>query len=267
MLVSALNDANVYLHLLKLSHNGIGSEGARVVLDDLNCRQDIEELVLVSNGIEGAVWGGLKYWINLKTLYVSRNAIDVPSLLDGIVGTSQNCVGQPCINLQVLHVSYCEMDSPETKALIDGLKLCTGLHELNLSRNKVDKEGVVELCGGLKCWHKLKELQMFGVGIGEDSVVVLAKGLQNCKALEVINLSYNGIGADGAIILANCLKNCNALRAIKLEQSKIGSEGALALVEKLKSWPNLENLYLSNNGIESETMTRLATLSVVKLYY
>ena len=65
VLVSALNDANVHLHLLGLSDNYIGSEGARVVLDDLNCRQDIEMLHLGVNCIEGAVWGGLKYWTNL----------------------------------------------------------------------------------------------------------------------------------------------------------------------------------------------------------
>ena len=99
VLVSALNDANVHLRLLHLSDNDIGSEGARVVLDDLNCRQDIEEFKLSSNNIVGAVWGGLKYWTNLKTLDVISNAIDVPSLLDGIVGTSQNFIRQPCFNL------------------------------------------------------------------------------------------------------------------------------------------------------------------------
>ena len=65
-------------------------------------------------------------WTQVKKLDVSWNAIDVPSLLDGIVSTSQNGIRQPCINLQVLDVSQCQMDSPETKALIDGLKLCTG---------------------------------------------------------------------------------------------------------------------------------------------
>ena len=210
VLVSALNDANVHLHILDLSDNDIGSEGARVVLDDLNCRQDIDELLLRNNNIVGAVLGGLKYWTNLKALYVSLNAIDVLSLLDGIVGTSQNCIRQPCIDLQVLDVSHCQMDSPETKELIDGLKLCTGLHELDLSGNNVGMEGVVELCDGLKCWHELKDLQMARVGIGGESAVVLAKGLQNCKALEMINLSSNSIGPDGAIILANCLKNCSA---------------------------------------------------------
>ena len=265
VLVSALNDANVHLRLLKLSKNNIGSEGARVVLDDLNCRQDIADLNLGYNYIEGAVWGGLKYWTNLKSLELSSNAIHVPSLIDGIVSTSQNCIRQPCIDLQVLDVSHCQMDSPETKALIDGLKLCTGLHELNLSGNNVGMEGVIELCDGLKCWHELKDLQMARVGIGGESAVVLAKGLQNCKALEMINIPNNSIGADGAIILANCLKYCSALRLMHIERNKIGSEGALALVEKLKSWPKLKKLYLGNNGIESETKTRLATFSVVKI--
>ena len=263
VLVSALNDANVHLRLLMLNRNRIGSEDARVVLDDLNCRQDIEVLHLGVNCIEGAVWGGLKYWTNLTTLDIRWNTIDVPSLLDGIVSTSQNFIRQPCINLQVLSVSHCEMDSPETKALIDGLKLCTGLHELDLSGNKVGMDGVVELCDGLKCWHELKDLDMDGVGIGGDSAVLLAEGLQNCKALGTIDLSRNSIGAVGAIILANGLKNCSALRAIDLQSNEIGSEGALALVEKLKSWPNLDDLNLSNNGIESETKNRLATLSVV----
>ena len=265
VLVSALNDANVHLRLLALNTNYIGGEGARVLLDDLNCRQDIADLNLGYNYIEGEVWGGLKYWINLKTLDVSGNAIDVPSLLDDIVGTSQNCIGQPCINLQVLDVSHCQMESPETKALIDVLKLCTGLQELDLSGNNVGMEGVVELREGLKSWHQLKNLRMDGVGIGGDSVVVLAEGLQNCKALEVISLSRNSIGADSAIILANGLKNCSALRFIYLNRSKIGSEGALALVEKLKSWPSLKGLYLVFNGIESETKTRVTTFSVVKL--
>ena len=260
VLVSALNDANVHLHSLSLSSNGIGSEGARVVLDDLNCRQDIEVLNLGSNDIKGAVFGGLKYWTNLKKLDVSSNTIDVPSLLE-------NCIRQRCINLQVLNVESCKMDSLETKALIDCLKLCTGLHELNLGWNEVDKEGVVELCEGLKCWHKLKELHILvlGIGVGGDRIVILAKGLQNCKALEMIDLSSNSIGADGASTLANGLKNCSALRVIDIRNNEIGSEGALALVEKLKSWPNLENLYLRDNGIESETKTRLATLSVVQI--
>ena len=265
VLVSALNDAKVQLRSLDLTNNDIGSEGARVLLGDLNCRQDIEVLILRDNGIQWSVWGGLKYWTNLKTLDVGDNAIDVPSLLDGIVSTSQNCIRKPYINLQVLKVSDCQMDSPETTALIDGLKLCTGLHELDLSFNKVGMEGVVELCDGLKHWHQLQNLNMAGVGIGEDSAIVLAKDLQNCKALEMIDLSNNGIGANGAIILANCLKNCSALSVIDLKSNEIGSEGALALVEKLKSWPKLEGLYLSNNGIESETMTRLATFSLVNL--
>ena len=263
VLVSALNNANIHLRVLWLNRNDFGSEGARVLLDDLNCRQDIEELSLGVNDIEGAVWGGLKYWTNLTTLHIRWNTIDVPSLLGGIVSTSQNFIRQPCIHLQVLDVCHCEMDSAETKALIDGLKLCTGLHELDLSENKVGMDGVVELCDGLKCWHELKDLQMANVGIDGDSAVLLAEGLQNCKALETIDLSSNSIGANSAIILANGLKNCSALRAINLESNEIGSEGTLALVEKLKSWPNLDDLNLSNNGIESETKTRLATLSVV----
>ena len=257
VLVSGLNDANVHLRSLNLADNEIGGEGARVLLGDLNCRQDIEMLVLVSSVIEGAVWGGLKYWTNLKTLYISGNAIDVPSLLDGIVG-SQNCIGQPCINLQGLDVSYSEMDPPETKALIDGLKLCTELHKLDLSGNNVGMEGIVELCDGLKCWHQLEELHILNVGIGGDSVVVLAEGLQNCKALKMIDLSNNSIGANGAIVLADGLKNCSALRVIDISSNEIGSEGALALVEKLKSWPNLGYLYLSGNGIEPETKTGLS---------
>ena len=265
LLVSALNDANVHLRLLGLNGSDIGGEGARVVLDDLNCRQDIADLILGYNYIEGAVWGGLKYWTNLKSLELSSNAIAVPSLIDGIVSTSQNCIRQPCIDLQELDVSHCQMESPETKALIEGLKLCTGLHELNLSGNNVGMEGVVELCDGLKRWHGLKELQMARVGIGVDIAVVLAKGLQNCKALEMINIPNNSIGTDGAIILANCLKNCSALRVMHIERNKIGSKGALALVEKLKSWPKLKKLYLGYNGIESETMTRLATFSVVQI--
>ena len=264
VLVSSLNDANVHLHLLNLSDNNIDSEGARVVLDDLNCRQDIEVLYLDINYIEGAVWGGLKYWTNLKTLDISSNTIDVPSLLDGIVGTSQNCIRQRCINLQVLNVSGCQMHSSETKELIDGLKLCTGLQELDLSSNNVGMDGVVELCDGLKSWHQLKDLHMDDLGIGVDSVVVLAEGLQNCKALERINIPSNSIGADGAIILANGLKNCSALLVIDIRNNEIGSEGALALVEKLKSWPNLKNLDLRNNGVESETKTRLATLVKVE---
>ena len=265
VLVSALNDANVHLRLLELSDNDILSKGARVVLDDLNCCQDIEVLDLSNNLIEEAVWGRLKFWTNLKTLHVSSNAIDVPSLLDGIVSTSKIFIRQPCINLQVLDVSYCQMNSPKIKALIDSLKLCTGLQKLDLSGNRVGMEGVVELCDGLKCWHELKDLQMAHVGIGGDSLVVLAEGLQNCKALESIALSRNRIGAEGAIILADCLKYCNALRVIHIERSKIGSEGALALVEKLKSWPKIENLYLCNDGIEFETMIRLASFSVVKI--
>ena len=264
VLVSAFNDANVHLLVLKLVDNDIGSEGARVVLDDLNCRQDIEVLALAVNGIVGAVWGGLRYWTNLKILDVSSNAIDVPSLLDGIVGTFQKCIRQPCINLQVLNVSNCHLDSPETKALIEGLKLCTGLHELDLSLNNVSLEGVIELCEGLKCWNELKDLQMARVGIGGESAVVLAKGLQISKALEVIDLSSNSIGSNGAIALANCLKNCSVLHVINLQSNEIGSEGALALVKKLKSWPKLEKLYLRGNDIESERMTRLATFSVVK---
>ena len=188
VLVSALNDANVHLHLLELTENEIGGEGARVLLDDLNYRQDIEVLNLGCNCIEGVVWGGFKYWTNLKELDISENTIDVPSLLDGIVGTSQNCNRQRCINLQVLDVSGCVMDSPETKALIDGLKLCTGLHELDLSGNNVGMEGVVEQCDGLKCLHELKRLGMSNVDIGVDGIVVLAEGLQNCKALERINI-------------------------------------------------------------------------------
>ena len=262
-LVSGLNDANVHLRVLDLNRIDIGSEGARVVLDDLNCRQDIEELHLGVNCIEGAVWGGLKYWTNLTTLEIRWNTIDVPSLLGGIVSTSQNFIRQPCIHLQVLDVCHCEMDSLETKALIDDLKLCTGLHVLDLSENKVGMEGVVELCEGLKCWHELKRLIMTNIDIGGDGAVLLAEGLQNCKALEMIGLSRNSISADGAIILANGLKNCSALRAINLQSNEIGSEGALALVEKLKSWPNLDDLDLSDNGIESETKNRLATLSVV----
>ena len=217
VLVSALNDANVHLHLLDLSSNDIGDEGARVVLDDLNCRQDIEELVLSSNNIVWAVWGGFKHWTNLKALDVSMNAIDVPSLLDGIVSTSQNCIGQPCINLQVLEVGECQMDSSETRALIDGLKLCTELHELDLSWNKIDEEDVVELCDGLKCWHKLKRLKMTNVDIGVDGIVVLAEGIQNCKALEMVTLCINSIDAAGRITLRDRLKNCTAKHVIELE--------------------------------------------------
>ena len=77
--------SNISSHLQHLEITK--SEGARVVLHDLNCRQDIEVLGLGHNYIKGAVWRGLKYWTNLKKLDVKWSGIDVPSLLKGNVGT------------------------------------------------------------------------------------------------------------------------------------------------------------------------------------
>ena len=261
LLVNKLNVANVQLVSIVLDENSIGSEGARVIVEDLKCRQHLRELSLSNNCINGmAVWGGLKYWTDLKYLFVDRNTVNVASLLDGIVNRSHKYDENTSNNLQRLDVSNCHMNSSEMKILINGLKVCTGLKKLYLSCNSIGSEGAVHLCDELKCWQELTQLSIRGVGIGGDGAVFLAEGLKVCSSLEWINLSSNEIGGDGAIALAKCLKYCNVLSYVNLHNNAIGSAGALALCEELKSCPKLKTLILSDNGIESKAKTIIKNL-------
>ena len=263
ILVDTLNDADVHLRSLRLVGNSMGTEDVQAVIVGLKCHQDIEELDLRGNCIDGvAVWSGLKFWTNLKDLYLGRNTVDVASLVTGIVSScnSRNGNGHTSSTLKIFDVDNCVMNSTETKALLDGLMLCTELQEVNLSGNIVCSEGVVKLCDGLKCWHELNVLSFVDTGIGTNDAVILAEGLKNCSTLEKIDLSYNNIGADGAIALAKSLKNCSALSSINLHDNLIGSKGALALSEELKSCPQLNTLCLYDNTIDSVTQTRIMNM-------
>ena len=207
LLVNKLNVANVQLISIILDENNIGSEGARVIVEDLKCRQHIRQLRLSNNCINGiAVWGGLKYWTDLIYLFVGENTVNVASLLDGIVSRSHKYDENTSNNLQILSVYGCHMNSSEIKILINSLKVCTGLKKLNLNGNSIGSEGAVQLCDELKCWQQLTQLLINRVGIGGDGAVFLAEGLKFCSTLERIELSSNEIGEDGAIALAKCLK-------------------------------------------------------------
>ena len=130
VLVSGLNDANVHLHSLKLRNNDIGGEGARVLLDDLNCRQDIEVLDLSYNNIVGAVWGGLKYWTNLKTLYVIENTFDVSETTIDVVVLAEGL--QNCKALEMIDLADNSIGADDAIILANGLKNCSALRVINI---------------------------------------------------------------------------------------------------------------------------------------
>ena len=102
----------------------------------------------------------------------------------------------------------------------------------------------------------LKCLEITGCHMNADKLKYFFESFASCK--------YSTLNRSDMLCKLALLSHLD-LSVIDIQSNEIGSEGALALVEKLKSWPNLEVLYLRGNVIESETKTRLAIFSVLKI--
>ena len=137
VLIDFINEADIKLKSLKLTHNNIGSEGAEALLSKIKWREQIRELLLHNNNISSSAnWSDLKYWSSLRDLYLGCNTINMTSLCDSL---------KILTFLRALHLDYCNMMSSDMILLIQTLRPHRKLETLNISGNHISDECVKEL--------------------------------------------------------------------------------------------------------------------------
>ena len=145
VLIDFINEADIRLKSLKLTHNNIGSEGAEALLSKLKWREQIRELLLHENNISSSAnWSNLKYWSNLRHLDLGCNTVNMTSLCDSL---------KTLTHLRYLHLDYCNMMSSEMILLIETLKPHGELQTLNISGSHISDECTKELEDAMLHWQ------------------------------------------------------------------------------------------------------------------
>ena len=208
------------LQTLKLSGNGLGLDGARILSDVLQrCRQ-------------------------LMELDISNNSI-------GPCGMACLAEGLKCCRQLVeLDISYNSIGSCDILQLVEGLKCCRQLEKLDITGNKIGSYGLSFLADGLQHCINLQVLNLESNEITSDGITAITVIMKRCRYLQKLKLSFNSIGVDGAAVLVGGWQHKSML-TLGLQQSLGGPhESALVHVERCcSSCDHLLELYYNNDYV------------------
>ena len=234
---------NTSVKTLKLSHNPLGDEGTKVLVEMLgaessgtvNTTLEHVDLSNCSIGPVGAHHLAQALCVNtsVKTLKLSHNPLgdEGTKVLVEMLGAESS--GTVNTTLEHIDLSYCSIQPVGAQHLAQAVQVNTSVNTLNLRDNPLGDEGAKALA------------EMLG-GNGAES-----SGTVN-TTLEHVDLSNCDIGPVGAQHLARV----NTLvKTLKLYCNPLGDEGAKALAEML-----------GGNGAESSGTVNI-TLEHVDLSY
>ena len=276
LLASALECCHS-LHILNLSRNSIGQEGAQTIAQMIQQCKEISELNLSANDI--AVSGvhvlceALKSINNLQSINLGYNnignegALSVASVLQehctslhtidlshtGISGEGAVSIGNSlknCTCLKELYFNFNIIESCGVDAINNALKNCPHLCRLSMIGNDIKDYGAETLASSIQTLHQLTLLDLSDNNICWSGAVSLGKGLKNCKYLHTLRLNDNHFYC-GVEDIAEGVKDCQKLFTLELRNTCIDAEDVHSIAAILKDCSNLRQLDLSNNHIDT----------------
>jgi len=127
----------------------------------------------------------------------------------------------------------------------------TKLQVLTLTYNNMDDEGVEVVASALVNLNQLKELNL---GCNRSITIrgwrAVASLLElSSSSLKKLNVDYNNIGNEGAIVFANALVNNSTLESLEMRQNGITEEGWTPFSRLLCDASSVNNTYMSNHTL------------------
>ncbi|KAM9061283.1 leucine-rich repeat-containing protein 74A isoform X2 [Sarcophilus harrisii] len=210
---------NYYIQELNVSHNHLGSGGAKIITD-----------FLLEN--TSSLWSIQLAGNNFKddTAEMFRNAL-----------VSNYRIKE----LDLSHNSFSEKGGEQLGYM---LVLNEGLQTLNLGWNQLHSRGAVAVCYSLRVNVTLKTLDLSWNGFGNEGAQVLGEVLKINSTLSYLDISSNHLNNDGANSLSNGLELNETLRILKMSHNPVTLEGALSIILSVKRNPKsrLEEIDISN---------------------
>uniref|UniRef100_A0A7N4PUE8 Leucine rich repeat containing 74A n=1 Tax=Sarcophilus harrisii TaxID=9305 RepID=A0A7N4PUE8_SARHA len=226
---------NYYIQELNVSHNHLGSGGAKIITD-----------FLLEN--TSSLWSIQLAGNNFKddTAEMFRNAL-----------VSNYRIKE----LDLSHNSFSEKGGEQLGYM---LVLNEGLQTLNLGWNQLHSRGAVAVCYSLRVNVTLKTLDLSWNGFGNEGAQVLGEVLKINSTLSYLDISSNHLNNDGANSLSNGLELNETLRILK---NVLVTEGFVKQLNGVFSvHPELDVLYGEVIGTISKRVILPSALKLIRTY-
>ena len=260
------------------SANGITSKSIQSFVNLLHILQNMRELDLINNKLDGSACDLLAKAVpsmtGLEKLWLSWNpigsggAVEVIKALCGSGVTELQLwstgIGVPDCealcellksshSLQLLHIYLNNLSSESVTSIITGLSHNSSLTELDISCSHFSMANVDSLASVLKDHSKcaLTELKLRDCHISSEGGVKLAAALCKNTTLKHLDLTHNSIGehVEGVTAVAEMLVENKTLTVLDLHDCHVSSEGAVELAAALCKNSTLKHLNLDFNPI------------------
>jgi len=232
--------------MLNLSHNEIGSEGAKTVVQAVQKFHDLRELTMDDCSIDAsasqAIAEMLRDHRNLRRISLNHNRLSSEGAIQFCSGAAESLM------LKSVHIAYNEISTREAaEAIGDFMQRCTGLLEVNVSGNRFDQKGIHHIGSAIE-HSRVLTLLLEDMGFTDKTIDdFLDNGAAETQDLQVMSLSNNAVGDEGLSIIAECLSI--GLTDLSLSACALTSDSQATLLNLVSLSPNLRTLDLSNNKL------------------
>ncbi|XP_026068544.1 leucine-rich repeat-containing protein 74B [Carassius auratus] len=221
-LAIALKRSPSEVTVINLNLNQIGPPGVNVLLDLLQAKPQIKELLLFGNQL---------------------GDLGVQTLLSGLAELQDKTAAQPG-NSEPIYFS----------------PVSIVIKELDLGGNGIGSEGLRVLATFMRYHSHLQYLGLAQTSCSDmEAWIVLFESLKVNTTLTHIILDESNLGDNGIKLFAEALRSNKTLRKADLDNNRFGEVGGQYLLEALRSGGkrSLENLSLEGNYISSTLMANI----------
>nr|BCL66095.1 Flagellar autotomy protein 1 [Volvox africanus] len=240
------------LRVLALSHNGIGTEGARALGAALGACGSLKELILAGNQFGDQalreLQGALPRLQGLQVLQLQDN----PRIgSDGVAALAAALAGMP--SLEELDLSRCYAGDEGVRHLSKALVTHPALTSLALEGCKIRADGAVHLAAALG--------PAPAAGAARDAAAAAAPPPPPPRLILLV-LARNQLGDRGVAALAAALGRNSSLASLDLRSNGVGLAGCRSLSVALRERnTTVRQLAMAGNEMEDEALQALEELA------
>lgn len=232
---------------LKISHNPIGSEAAKILSVDLN-HKAIGQLFLEKNKIDDLGIADLSE--SLQTHFTITK-----------LSLSGNCIGEKAAeglrlvleknkHIQFMDLSGNKMGSAEVTTLSLGLMVNWGIEILDLSFNpKMRLSGIQAVTKALKHHPTLCNFYFMGNQLQDEGTKSISDLLIHNTKITSLNVSGNNMKASGGQSIASALEQNKSIQKLDISSNPIGNEGIISLANVIQNHVSIQYLFLKSTAI------------------
>lgn len=218
------------LEELKISNNGLGPEGGKIIAESL------QKLALINKS-------------SFKRLYIGRNRLE-----NGSAEAFAKAFEAHCNSLEEVAMFQNGIRPEGIFTLVSaGFSKCSKLRMLDLQDNTFTLKGSEALAAALPKWANLRQLNVGDCLIGSKGALKVIQALNEpiTSSLTHLNLQYNEIDDEPAQALADKLESFKSLEQLYLNGNAFSAKGRvgtlilskLAIMEKssiVDAWDEME---------------------------